>query len=79
MIVDGKTINEPYVKGATVRIPDPLEIPDKIPEGYVFVMGDNREDSVDSRSNIIGLIPVQNIIGKAVFRVYPFDSFGSIQ
>lgn len=44
----------------------------KIPEGYVFVMGDNRERSQDSRA--IGPIPIKNLKGRAVLRIYPFDS-----
>ncbi len=76
--VDGVLIDEPYIKGRTVLLSNPLEIPEVIPEGYVFVMGDNRENSLDSRSTKIGLIPVENIMGKAVLRLYPFDSFGGI-
>ncbi|MBQ3929092.1 MAG: signal peptidase I [Clostridia bacterium] len=76
--VNGKELDEPYAKGKTIMLSDMLDIPDVIPEGYVFVMGDNRENSVDSRSREIGLIPVQNIIGKAIFRVYPFDTFGGL-
>ena len=49
-----------------------------IPEGYVFVMGDNREGSLDSRSKEIGIIPVNNIIGKAEWRIMPFDKFGTV-
>ncbi len=76
--VDGVILKEPYIKGKTVRLHHALEIPDKIPEGYVFVMGDNREGSLDSRSSQIGLIPVENIIGKAQARFYPFDKTGSV-
>lgn len=76
--VDGVLLDEPYIKGVTRQLRNPLTIPDVIPEGYVFVMGDNREGSLDSRSTEIGLIPVQNIIGKAEFRIYPFSSFGNI-
>lgn len=76
--VDGVLLDEPYIKGVTRQLRNPLTIPDVIPEGYVFVMGDNREGSLDSRSTEIGLIPVQNIIGKAEFRIYPFGSFGNI-
>ncbi len=76
--VDGVILDEDYIKGMTVELKRPLEIPEKIPEGYVFVMGDNRQGSLDSRSTDIGLIPVENIIGKAEFRYYPFNSIGSV-
>ena len=76
--VDGVILDEKYIKGDTVKLSNSTDIPDKIPEGYVFVMGDNRENSLDSRSNDIGLIPYSNIVGKAVFRIYPFNSFGGV-
>lgn len=76
--VDGVVLDEPYIKGVTGAVPNPADIPEVIPEGYVFVMGDNRENSADSRSKKIGLVPVENIIGKAVFRLFPFSSFGVI-
>lgn len=76
--VDGVILNEPYIKGITRRLRHPLDIPEVIPEGYVFVMGDNREGSLDSRSTDIGLIPTSNIIGKAQIRIWPFDNIGSV-
>ena len=76
VIVDGVVIKEDYIKGLTVPEPNPTKIPAVIPEGYVFVMGDNREDSLDSRSSRVGLIPVENIVGKAIMRMFPFDTFG---
>lgn len=76
--VDGEVLDEPYIKGRTIVLSNPTYIPDVIPRGYVFVMGDNREDSLDSRSTRVGLIPVDNIIGKAVFRMWPFDSLGLV-
>lgn len=71
--VDGKVIDEPYIQGFTGE--ENAEIPKVIPKGKVFVMGDNRGRSLDSRSKEIGLIDVNNIIGKAQFVVYPFSSF----
>ncbi len=76
--VDGVILDEDYIKGQTRELRNPIEIPDKIPEGYVFVMGDNREGSLDSRSTEIGLIPVENIIGKAEIRIFPFNHIGSV-
>lgn len=67
--VDGKQINEPYVQGTTVR--GNAEIPKVIPEGKVFVMGDNRPVSMDSRHHEVGLIDVDNIIGKAQLVIIP--------
>ena len=78
VIVDGVVLKEDYIKGRTIKLQNPTAIPDVIPKGYVFVMGDNREDSLDSRSTRIGLIPVENIIGKAFWRIQPFDTLGCL-
>ena len=75
--VNGAVIDEPYIKALTTRQGDG-EIPSVIPEGMVFVMGDNRNHSTDSRFSSVGLIPESNIIGKAQFCLWPFDRFGKI-
>lgn len=72
VVVDGVVIDEPYIKELTTRKGD-AEIPSVIPEGTVFVMGDNRNHSTDSRFKAVDLIDVNNIIGKAQCVVYPFD------
>lgn len=77
IIVDGIEIDEPYIKGTTFSGNyGNNEIPEVIPEGKIFVMGDNRKVSLDSRSTEIGLIDVKDVIGKAQFVAFPFDHFG---
>lgn len=65
--VDGIKIDEPYVSSLTREPSNPLQIPYVIPEGYIFVMGDNRIISLDSRDKSIGLVSVDDVIGKAQF------------
>ena len=77
IIVDGIEISEPYIKGTTFYgTYGNNVIPEVIPEGKIFVMGDNRQISLDSRSTEIGLIDVKDVIGKAQFVVFPFNHFG---
>ena len=75
--VDGVLLDEPYIKTPTTDN-EGGEIPEVIPEGYVLVMGNNRGNSLDSRSEQIGLIDKRNIIGKAQYIVFPFDRIGGI-
>lgn len=76
--IDGEIINEPYINNLTTQNHGSFEYPITIPEGYVFVMGDNRAVSKDSRSDEIGLVPVENIIGKVVLRISPLEKFGLV-
>lgn len=72
--LNGKLYDEPYVKGVT--FPKEMKFPVIVPEKEYFVMGDNRESSMDSRD--IGFINVDHIEGKAIFRVWPLDKFGKV-
>lgn len=77
IFVDGIELSEPYILDSTFA--DNIgnnQIPDVIPEGKIFVMGDNRRVSLDSRSTEIGLIDVNDVIGKAQFVAFPFEHFG---
>jgi signal peptidase I len=70
--VNGEVQEEPYVKP---QLPNGIIYgPEKIPEGYVFVMGDNRGNSADSRA--FGLLPVENIEGEAFVRFWPLSRIG---
>ncbi len=71
--VDGEALNEPYTHTLTTR-DEGMEFPVTVPEGCVFVMGDNRDRSQDSRYPGIGMIDEREILGKAVLLFFPgFD------
>jgi len=49
-----------------------------VPEGDLFVMGDNRQNSIDSRGPNVGFVKIDDVYGKAVFRIYPFNEIGTL-
>lgn len=70
VVVDGRILDEPYVHGSSTR-PGTVALPVVVPEGHVWVMGDNRENSHDSR--FFGPQPVKAVEGRAVFIYWPLD------
>ena len=76
--VDGIVIDEPYINGKTTQIGD-MSFPVKVADGTVFVLGDNRPISKDSRFTEVGLIDDDAIIGKVFFRISPIDEFGKVK
>ena len=75
--VNGVVLDEPYIQGETLLFDFPGAT--KVPNGYLFVMGDNRSMSKDSRKAEIGLISIKDVVGTAVYRVWPLQSFGKIE
>lgn len=76
--VNGRELDEPYVNTPTNLSYD-MTFPVTVPEGKLFVLGDNRNDSLDSRSTDIGFINENKVLGKVVFRFYPFDKIEIIK
>ncbi|HEY9641104.1 MAG TPA: signal peptidase I, partial [Coleofasciculaceae cyanobacterium] len=68
--LNGHPLTEPYIAEQPAYELDPVQVPDD----QLFVMGDNRNNSNDS--HVWGFLPQQNIIGRAVFRFFPFDRIG---
>lgn len=71
--VDGAELDEPYYDGATSSIDPTVEYPVTVDEGCVFVMGDNRMHSKDSRSSELGQVPFDAILGKSQLRIWPLN------
>ena len=78
--VDGEAVEEDYVLRINEQsmIGWDYEESYTVPEGHVFVMGDNRNDSLDSRSYRIGPIDERYIVGKVIFRFLPFADLGAV-
>jgi signal peptidase I len=72
--INGEVIHEPFIAEPTQRQFD-IAFPITVPQGYYFVMGDNRNNSIDSRSNIVGFISYGYILGTAEARLYPLGDF----
>ena len=76
VFVNNVPIDEPYVSDRALGECD-LEFPYEVPEEQLFVLGDKRATSIDSRSTVIGCIERDNILGRILFRVWPFGKISN--
>ncbi len=75
--VDGTALDEPYINEPTY-VRGNIEFPLVVEEGCVFVLGDNRNDSTDSRFTLVGQVPEEQILGKVLWVLWPAGRFGGV-
>ena len=76
--VDGKLLEEPYLTEKSLGGSN-IELPYQVPDNRYFCMGDHRSTSVGSRHKEVGCVSEEQIVGKIVFRVFPFGGFGKLK
>ena len=77
--VNQKRIEEPYLREPKAYGETDIELPYQVPEGKVFVMGGNREVSIDSRNTSVGCVDQEQVVGHIVFRVWPLGKIGFVK
>ena len=75
--VNNVKLDEPYLDDKAYGETN-IELPYQVPEGKIFVLGDNRSVSIDSRNTSIGCVAEEQIVGKIVYRVWPFSMMGAV-
>lgn len=75
LYINGEPLDEPYIKGPTYGDFGPIVVP----EGTIFVLGDNRNNSDDSRFSDVGPVPLKLIVGRALVRYWPLNKIGTVK
>lgn len=76
--VNEEPLDEPYLNEKALGECD-IELPYQVPDERVFVMGDHRSTSIDSRSSTVGCVSEESVVGKVSFRIWPFKELGTLK
>ncbi len=75
--LDGEVLEEPYLQEKALGQCN-IELPYQVPESRIFVMGDHRSVSLDSRNTAVGCVSDEQIVGRLIFRIWPWEGIGPV-